>query len=409
MKVIAVKNQILDLSESLLNEDGPTVSGLCQVSGGAVFDSDERLMPLVSGYLSEQAEVGRLSLNSVKTYGRNLGYALEYLLGREEFATTLRDDCFLEARRSVLARYIKQLNEEGLDSSTIRNRDAALMSFISGYLCTDSDFHKAMRKDDPYEKGFISGNPKTSLIIACSLDDLRKLIVSTSSERERCVLQFMHDVGVRRSELPRVTVASIRDAIEYHDKQYVTKSQDSLVKTEYFPILIKGSKGLGGSVKPRYSYISSATAMRVQRYHSSPLFKKHARKFAGPENTPAFLNAHGDAYTSNSVSKLLERVSKKAIVNGLLAKPISPHKLRHGNAYSFLTSPDMGETFIERLVMAQKSLGHSQFTTTEIYTRLPMDLFSSVKGFDEETRTKAGEMEELTKQTRLKIDLGAVK
>jgi hypothetical protein len=32
----------------LLNEDGAQVSGLVNVTGGAVFDDDERLLPLCS-------------------------------------------------------------------------------------------------------------------------------------------------------------------------------------------------------------------------------------------------------------------------------------------------------------------------------------------------------------------------
>lgn len=37
----------------------------------------------------------------------------------------------------------------------------------------------------------------------------------------------------------------------------------------------------------------------------------------------------------SAINKLLERLSKRAIKQGRLDRQISPHKLRHGNAYEF--------------------------------------------------------------------------
>ena len=92
-----------------------------------------------------------------------------------------------------------------------------------------------------------------------------------------------------------------------------------------------------------------------------------------------------------------------------LAKKISPHKLRHGNAYALLRSPDMGVDHLDRLVAVQKTLGHSKLTTSEIYTQIPYDLYQKFLRPGTEIKTKAGEMEELVKQTRLRIDLGDTK
>ena len=55
MKVIAIKGKPLDFRESPTRRDNPTEGSPIQeavnVTGTAVFDDDERLMPLISGYL----------------------------------------------------------------------------------------------------------------------------------------------------------------------------------------------------------------------------------------------------------------------------------------------------------------------------------------------------------------------
>lgn len=88
---------------------------------------------------------------------------------------------------------------------------------------------------------------------------------------------------------------------------------------------------------------------------------------------------------------------------------ISPHKLRHGNAYALLRTPDIGTDFLDRMVAVQKTLGHSRLTTSETYTQIPHDLYQKLVRPGTETKTKAGEMAELSQQTRLRIDAGDMK
>jgi integrase/recombinase XerC len=56
---------------------------------------------------------------------------------------------------------------------------------------SSTEGRKPLRQDNPYEKGYLSKAPKRTGIIACNLDDLFILIESTSSERERVLLQFV--------------------------------------------------------------------------------------------------------------------------------------------------------------------------------------------------------------------------
>jgi len=57
----------------------------------------------------------------------------------------------------------------------------------------------------------------------------------------------------------------------------------------------------------------------------------------------------------------------------------------------------------------QKTLGHSHLNTSETYTQIPYDLYQKLVRPGTEAKTKAGEMAELSQQTRLKIDAGVMK
>jgi integrase/recombinase XerC len=141
----------------------------------------------------------------------------------------------------------------------------------------------------------------------------------------------------------------------------------------------------------------------MKRYHDSLLYRTYSRKYGKASDTPAFFNADGVAYSANSVSKLLTRLSERAVLANTLSKPVSPHKLRHGNAFSILSSPDLGADYLERLTIAQKSLGHAHLSTTEQYNQIAMDLHRKMMDDNAITVTRAQEMAALIKKTWLKI------
>ena len=128
MKVIAVRGKPLDFSESPTRRgDSPEESQVqetVKVTGAAVFDDDERLMPLVSGYLSHELQNAQIAQQTAITYGRNLGYTCDYLMNRREFRDCERDSAFLEVRTHVIEEYFAHLREvEELSKKTVRNRD----------------------------------------------------------------------------------------------------------------------------------------------------------------------------------------------------------------------------------------------------------------------------------------------
>jgi site-specific recombinase XerD len=405
MKVLAVKSRILDLSESMLNEECAQVSGKVKLTGAGVFDEEERLLPLISSYLTHGLHNGTMALASAVTYGRNLGYSYEYLRDCREFAGVERDYVYLDVGSLRLKEYMSFMRqEEGLTSKTVRNRDACLASLFDKHLCIPIDDVPPVRSEvSPYAHGFLSPSPKQSIVEACSLVDLKELILSTQSERERCLLQFIFDSGVRRSEIPRISLEDINEALRFRNTQFISADSNISANVAYCPLRIRGSKGRHDEMKDRDTIVSRATLERVKKYHASPLYKLKTRKFPSDAETPAFLNSKGTAYSPGSISKLLERVSERAVQKLRIKKNISPHKLRHGNAHALLRSPDLGKDALERLVIVQKTLGHSNIETTQVYTQVTHDVYQLLCRVDDVTRTKSSEMEELSKQTRLEI------
>jgi len=409
MDVNVCPNIELDLSKSFLHSQISNFTSeqkvKVKVNGTGVFDDNSKILPLISEYLSYQSKHAKIAYKSAETYGKNLTYFLKYIRSRSDYEDDETDEVFITVPGYVIQEYLTFLIlEEGKESSTVRNRDATIRTFIE-YLCEPTENRGPLREDNPYCNGYLSKAPKRNPIISCTLDDLVVLIESTSSERERVLLQFLYDSGLRRSELPRVTLEDFRNACNFNSEKFIARDSDQPIHADYIPVKVKGSKGRGNEIKPRWTLISSATINRIKKYHASPLYKKYARKYLNPADTPAFFTAHGTPYTPKSIDRLLERVSKRAMRQGRLYRMISPHKLRHGNAYAILQSNDLGTDYLDRLVIVQKNLGHNQLDTTQMYTSIPQDIYNNMCDEHGELLTRAEKMKRLSEQTQLKIGI----
>jgi len=397
----------LDLSQSHLLNEIPdlALNQTVKVNGVGVFDNNGKILPIISEYLSYHSKHEIIAYKSAATYSKNLTYFLNYIRSRPEYDDDESDDIFLTVPRYVIQEYLTFLiREDNKSSSTVRNRDATIRAFVE-YLCSPTEDRDKLREDNPYSDSYLSKPPKRTPIVSCTLDDLFILIESTTSERERVLLQFLYDSGIRRSELPRVSLQDFKDTSNFNSEKFISCNTDQPIHADYVPLKVEGSKGRGNQTKPRWTLLSSATIKRVQKYHSSPVYKKYANKYLDPSKTPAFFNAKGTPYTPSAINKLLERISRRAIKKGRLAQSISPHKLRHGNAYAILQSNDLGADYLDRLVIVQKNLGHNHLHTTQIYTSIPQDIYNSMCDENGDLLTRAEKMRRLSEQTQLKIGM----
>ena len=184
MKVVVKEKQLLDLGGSMLNEDGPTVADQVSVTAVGLFDSEERLVPLVSEYLTYAVRSANLAALSAETYGRNIGYLLEHMKGTPTFKSSSYDEILLAVSKHNIQRYYSHLREvDSLTSTTIRNRDACYMALFNDFLCVAGKQRSAVREDNPYAGGFLSPPPKKDLVYPCSMRELKALSEYASSER----------------------------------------------------------------------------------------------------------------------------------------------------------------------------------------------------------------------------------
>ena len=144
------------------------------------------------------------------------------------------------------------------------------------------------------------------------------------------MLELMYATGLRVSELVNLKV-------------YDVNLEEAIVKT-----MGKGSKE---RIIPIGDYALNALTIYINEYRST-LFKKEVNDFL-------FLNNHGKQMTRQGFFKIIKKL---AIEQGI-KKDFSPHTLRHSFATHLLSHG-------ADLRIIQELLGHSDVSTTQIYTHV---------------------------------------
>jgi len=402
VQTLIAKKKVLPESQIEDLRLGPEI-----VSGVLILDDDEKVVAYPTEWLSASVEAQKIAYTSAELYARNMTYFLRYLRSREEFTGLTLDEALLQVKRPVLEDwFIHQGEVEGIDRSTVRNREACIRSFYN--FITDGESRDKLLDKNPFPDGFVSPRPHKKQVKHASLSDLIALMRECRYERERLLLQFMYDAGVRISEVERVTFGDIKKAINFTQLPFaVSDKLDSPVRPGYAPLLVRGSKGRGNSIKERYAIVTIATLKRIASYHASPLYKRYQARFQDRNSAPAFLNTQGVAYNQDSLEKLIERRSNSALRKNLISKSVHAHLFRHASAYLTLEDPNLGNDFLDRLVNVQKTLGHNSITTTEVYTSIPHDIYNSIADSEKGSlKTKIAKMEAVVEQTKLRIRLG---
>ena len=218
-----------------------------------------------------------------------------------------------------------------MSKTTINYHLIALRSFLkflqrSGYETLSSDqidLAKSIRKE----------------ISVLTLDELKTLVQATEGEdetslRDRAILLLLFSTGLRVSEL----VGLNRDSIPKSANEFTVRG--------------KGSKD-------RLVFVSPEAKEAVQQYLSK-------RSDAAQ---PMFIHYSGTKNMTNDGNYLrlsprsVQRIIKKYARKIGLTKRISPHSLRHSFATDLLQSG-------ADIRSVQSLLGHSNISTTQIYTHV---------------------------------------
>ena len=160
MKMVAVRAKALDLSKSIL-ANGPyreqflaqpeAREPIVRITGCALIDDDEHLLPLASSYLSRNYRNVSLADHTVRSYARRISYLIKYLKSKVEYETSNRDDLLLSVGLGQIEVYLGGLDAAGLAPKTVQGRDAAYHSFFTTHLCKSLDGSAPVARRQPVQ------------------------------------------------------------------------------------------------------------------------------------------------------------------------------------------------------------------------------------------------------------------
>ena len=257
----------------------------------------------------------KYSENTIASYQNDLKKA--YIFFKKDFKDLSKKD---------IQNYIQSLSKKESASS------------VSRTISTLKSFYKFLQinrytKNNPL--GTIS-NPKTikklpKVLSEKEVDKLLDINLKTHFDyRNKAMLELMYSSGLRVSELINLKVNDID------------------LKNASVRIFGKGSKE---RIVPLDDYAIEALDNYIKYYRKS-LFK-HG------ENNYLFLNNHGNKMTRQGFFKILQKIAKEKNIKSEL----SPHTLRHSFATHLLKHG-------ADLRSIQELLGHSDISTTQIYTHI---------------------------------------
>ncbi len=260
-----------------------------------------------------------LSANTVLSYSRDVQKLFRFF--RKEKIN------WLKAGEEDLVRFIHHQSRAGLSPRSMARVISSLKSFYR-FLVLDGILKKNPAVD--------LSSPKTWLALPkfLTVKEVESLLRQPDEEnvrgiRDKAMLELLYATGLRASELVSL------------------KIKDLNMEDGFLLCLGKGGKERLVPIGE-----SAVEAVRKYRDEARPQLLKKTSEFL-------FVTQRGGAFTRQGFWKLLKGYARKA---GLDLK-ISPHILRH----SFATH------LLERgadLRSVQLMLGHSQITTTQIYTHV---------------------------------------
>lgn len=276
-------------------------------------------MQLFLEYLT--VELG-LSANTRQAYERDLRL----------FCKTLgfkNSDALVNVSREQITGYMTQLKEKGLAAATIARKLAAIKAF---YRFMTAEGYMDANPAEVVE----AGTKGIKLPRVLSEDEVVRLlnqpdIKTAEGFRDRTMLEVLYATGMRVSELINLTLERVD------------------LNMKYIIAFGKGSK-------ERIVPLGSVAAEFLQQY----LEKVRPKLTHADRNTNiVFLAFGGHELTRQRFWQIIRAYGRKANIN----KALTPHILRHSFATHLL---DNGAD----LRSVQELLGHSDISTTQIYTHL---------------------------------------
>lgn len=268
-------------------------------------------------YLREEK---KSSENTVLSYTRDL----------RGFCRFMKESGVLDAakvnRTNVMA-YVYELQKQHKAGATVSRNIASIRSF-----------YQFLQR-----KGIVTENPAADLELPkvekkvpeiLSLEKVELLLEQPGGDedkeiRDKAMLELLYATGIRVTELISLKVEDINLALEYIH--------------------------CGSDAKGRIIPIGAQAKLSLRRY----MEKVRGHMVSKPEEDVLFVNCNGKPMTRQGFWKIIKSYAKKAGIE----EEITPHMLRHSFAAHLIENG-------ADLRSVQEMLGHSDISTTQIYTKL---------------------------------------
>jgi len=257
------------------------------------------------------------SANTIESYRRDLTKFLNYNKNKN----------INDISNNDLKEYVKYLNKENLNEKSISRNISSLKSFYK-FLVIDKKINT-----NPAESIYIPKTKKSLPNILTEDEIINLLDINLNdnySYRNKAMLELLYATGLRVSELVNLKLQNI----DLNDN--IVRTFGKASKERVIPLGEYASEYL-------YKYISEYRGSLIKQYNNEYLF----------------LNNHGNKMTRQGFFKIIKLIAK----NKGIDKTLSPHTLRHSFASHMLK-------YGADLRTIQELLGHSDISTTQIYTHI---------------------------------------
>lgn len=281
-------------------------------------------------YLATLKIEKNLSENTINSYKNDLTSFLDFL-------NQNRIDDLADVQTTHLSSFFKMLKNAGLNETSAARYFSSLKGFFK-YLAKNDYI-----KSNPVER---ISPPKISrrLPEVLNVREINAILdqpdsTDTIGIRDKAILELFYACGTRISELINIKV------------------NDLFLKEEVIRVFGKGSK-------ERLIPIGSSAIKWIEEYlqKSRPLLAKSHKS-----QNYLFLNQRGTKFSRMGIWKIVNYYAKRAGIE----KNVHPHTFRH----SFATHLIEGGADLRAV---QEMLGHSDISTTQIYTHIDRDYIKLV-------------------------------
>ncbi len=283
----------------------------------------------IDGFLAELRATRGASQHTLRAYAQDLEHFALHCAALE-----LLEPQLVGAR--ALRAWLLELEERGLARSSIQRKLSSVRSFFR-----QLERHGAIAQHPA--AGLRAARGARKLPARLAIEEVERVLAgpelsSASGLRDRAILELMYSSGTRAAE----TVGLDRADVDLRAG-----------------VLRVRGKGRKERIAPLGSHARNA----LSAYLADPRRPRAAIRASGA----LFLNARGGRLTTRSLGRIVTQAARA----GGLARPISPHTLRHAFATHLL---DRGAD----LRSVQGLLGHAHLVTTQIYTHVSIERLRQV-------------------------------